>query len=454
MLTRSRTNRLSALSAALVAGLVTLPLVVAFAINPEQTAKTPAKGQQSVGAQAAILRGRVTDEAGAPWAMSRVRVAIPATDMRFVYSSTRHKQLEAKSGASGDYRLEIPGITERTTISIDAMKPGYGRLVGTLRQFGDHRRVDVAPGQVAEASRILKPALYIKGILVDEQGKPISGIQVSANLNFARSSGGIELTASNSDGAFELFNYDVKPEARGTETGKGHVIFSHPDYINGEIADVYALAPKQRDSLRIVIETGYKMTGTVLDVAGKPVPNATIRAVRKDGTHRKATMTDANGKFALRGLSKGLTSLSARALNIKQMALLPMALNSDKNDLEVRLTMISLPTDLKQYSVLGMLLTDATPELKSAYDLRYERGALILDPGKNSDQLKIRELGESDVFWMVGRTRIGTVREFVDQILAETAGQNAEEYRVRVVYASISVRGELNTTRISEAHKG
>ncbi len=52
-----------------------------------------------------------------------------------------------------------------------------------------------------------------------------------------------------------------------------------------------------------------------------------------------------------------------------------MALNSDKNDLEVRLTMISLPTDLKQYSVLGMLLTDATPELKSAYDLRYERGA-------------------------------------------------------------------------------
>ncbi len=84
MLTRSRTNRLSALSATLVAGLVALPLVVAFAIDPEQTGKTPAKGQQSVGAQAAILRGRVTNKAGAPLADVRVRVAIPAADMRFV----------------------------------------------------------------------------------------------------------------------------------------------------------------------------------------------------------------------------------------------------------------------------------------------------------------------------------------------------------------------------------
>ena len=35
---------------------------------------------------------------------------------------------------------------------------------------------------------------------------------------------------------------------------------------------------------------------------------------------------------------------------------------------------------------------------------------------------------------MVGHTRIGSVSEFVSQIVAETAGQNADEYRVRVVY--------------------
>ncbi len=84
------------------------------------------------------------------------------------------------------------------------------------------------------------------------------------------------------------------------------------------------------------------MTGTVLDVAGKPVPNAMIKAIRKDESHRKATMTDANGKFALRGLSEGLTMLTARALDIKQKTYLPMAVKSDKNDLEVRLRPISI----------------------------------------------------------------------------------------------------------------
>ena len=72
MLTQGRTNRLSALSAVLVAGLVALPLVVAFAADPEQTSKTSPKGQQSDGAQTAILRGRVTNEAGAPLANVRV----------------------------------------------------------------------------------------------------------------------------------------------------------------------------------------------------------------------------------------------------------------------------------------------------------------------------------------------------------------------------------------------
>ena len=40
MLAQSRTNRLSALSATLVAGFVALPLVVAFAADPEQTSQT------------------------------------------------------------------------------------------------------------------------------------------------------------------------------------------------------------------------------------------------------------------------------------------------------------------------------------------------------------------------------------------------------------------------------
>ena len=47
---------------------------------------------------------------------------------------------------------------------------------------------------------------------------------------------------------------------------------------------------------------------------------------------------------------------------------------------------------------------------------------------------------------MVGQKRIGSVREFVSQILAETAGQNAEEYSVRVVYTFSTRRIPTGTT--------
>ena len=80
-----------ALSATLVAGLVSVPLVVAFAAGSEQTSKAAPTVQQSVSAQAAILKGRGRNEAGAPLADVRVRVAVPAADLRFVDASTEHK---------------------------------------------------------------------------------------------------------------------------------------------------------------------------------------------------------------------------------------------------------------------------------------------------------------------------------------------------------------------------
>jgi hypothetical protein len=138
--------------------------------------------------------------------------------------------------------------------------------------------------------------------------------------------------------------------------------------------------------------------------------------------------------------------LTARALDIRQQTYLPMALKSDKNDLEVRLKPIELPADLKKHEVLGMQLADVTSELKSTYDLFDHPGALILDPGKDSDRLKIGRLAEGYTFWMVGRTRIGSVREFVSQILDETAGQNADEYTVRVVYNCSTVNGDRSIT--------
>jgi protocatechuate 3,4-dioxygenase beta subunit len=431
MLARIRTNHLNA---ALIAALVTHAMVAAWPAESGQASQAPSGGGTPAQERPAILRGRVTDEAGAPLADVRIRVAIPAADMRFVDLTAGRKVREARSDPKGDYRLELSEITARTTISIDATKPGYRRLAGPLMSRSEAKNVEVGPGTEAEASLVLKPALYVSGTVVDEHGRPIPGVVIAANASSARTSAAIDRIASRPDGSFELFNYPVQRPGFQSGAGKGVVHFSHPDYIARDIDDVYALTPRERETLRIALETGYKVTGTVRDAAGKPVPKAMIKVIRKDGTHRKATLSDANGQFVLRGVSGGLTLLTARAVEIRQNLQLPMALNGDKSDLELRLKPIRWPAGLEGHEVLGMRLTDVTPELKATYDLFGDRGALILDPGKNSDRLKIGRLEEGDVFWMVGRTRVGSVREFVKQILAETAGQDADEYTVRVVY--------------------
>jgi Carboxypeptidase regulatory-like domain len=388
----------------------------------------------------------VTNQAGAPLADVRVRVAIPAADMRFVDASTPHKRLETRTDVGGQYRLEIPGLTERTMVSIDAMKPGYRRLAGTLMSGGDPRDVAVGPGIEAEASLILKPALYCAGVVVDEQGKPIPLVETTSKVVSARAYGFIEVTATNPDGSFEIFGYTARKPGQNASS-KGTVSFVHPDYVDAEVEDIYTMVPEKRGAMRIVLATGYKVTGTVVDAAGRPVPNAMIKAVRKDGTHRKAALTDAKGRFALRGLSPGLTLLSVRALEIKQKIQMPMALNADKTDLDVRLRAMTLPPDLRKYSILGIQLTDVTPEMKSTYDLRNDRGALILDPGKESARLNIGRIAEGCVFSIVGNKRVGSVREFVDQILAETAGKEAAEFSIRVVYSYTRVDSEGSSTQ-------
>src|SRR5262245_44163723 len=131
----------------------------------------------------------------------------------------------------------------------------------------------------------------------------------------------------------------------------------------------------------------------------------------------------------------GQTVLTVRALDLKQKIHLPITLNRDTNDLDVRLQEISLPPNLKSITVLGMKLTDLTPELRAAYDLRDPGGALILDPGSNSERLKIGKLAHGYNFWMAGNTRVANVREFVEQILSETNVQTADQYSVRVVYS-------------------
>jgi Carboxypeptidase regulatory-like domain len=441
MLAQCRATELGTVSGTIVAAVAIFPLVVALAADPGPAGPT-APRDRPVDGKAAVLRGRVIDQAGAPLADVRVRVAIPATDMRLVDYPYPHDQgpevpyklVETRTDAGGAYRVEIDGITGPTKVSLDAMKPGYCRRAGALMNRVDPKEVEVRPGAEAEASMGLRPSLYFRGTVVDERSKPISGVKISGGAFYKNGSAQIERTVTDPDGSFELFCYPYKlPDIAGGG-GRGSVGFTHPDYISNGLDDIYTLAPADRKSVKVVLRSGYKVTGTVTGRTGKPIPRAMVSVGAKVRGSRKATLTDANGKFALRGLREDIIWLRARSLEIKQKAEVPMALSGDKIDLEVRLEPIVVPGGVKSYSVLGMQLADVTPELKAAYDLPFDNGAMILDRGPNPDRLKIGDLAEGDVFYMVGDHRVGSVREFVDRLLAEPGRQIEGERRIYVYY--------------------
>ena len=151
--------------------------------------------------------------------------------MRFVDQKRRicrtdYKLLEARSDAGGNYRLEIPGIAEPTTISIDAMKPGYRRSVGMLMIIRRPEKRRRRAGRDGGSLPDLKPALYFAGTVVNEQGKPIPGVEISANAALGNGSGGVERTTGRPDGTFELFNYPLKTEDFGKMIGKGSSVSS------------------------------------------------------------------------------------------------------------------------------------------------------------------------------------------------------------------------------------
>jgi beta-lactamase regulating signal transducer with metallopeptidase domain len=397
------------------------------------------------------ISGRITDQAGKPIADALVRVVTPATDMRFV-DEEMEGMYEGRTDKDGRYEIKLEGIEEPTTVSVDALAPGYQRLSSQLQMYRERVVRDVGPGENADASFTMEPGLYVKGIVVDEAGQPIANVRVGANTNryglidgMERivSSGGVERTRGREDGTFEVFNFLVEPLAMDGQPEKGMIIFGHKDYVPYHIVDVYALSDEERTNLRIVLPTGSQATGRVVDAEGQPVPNVLIEVLEAKLKNRdKATTTDADGKFQFKGLEKQDALIRVHAMNLRQKATVPVNLNEDQLNLEIRLEPLSIAEEPQGIEVLGMKLTDITPELRDRYDLgKHDKGALILDPGIDSARLGVGELREGYHFWLAGKddnedeNYVTSVREFLEALLKEAEKPATKESGCRVVYS-------------------
>lgn len=393
---------------------------------------------------AAILRGHVHNEGGEPLEAVRIRVSIPSTDTRYIYPGARFQRWETQTDANGNYQIEIPAIANSTPCSIDAMKSGYRLPIETLETALDSYQPKLEPGEISESSMTLRPALYFKGIVVDEEGKPIPDAEINANFSDGNA---VERTISGTDGSFELFNFPVTVSNPKT-TGWFSVM--HRNYISARIDDVYSINPNRRNLLKVVLRTGRKASGTVVDTTGKPVPNLLVKAFPSDALNHKAALTDANGKFELQGLADD-ARLSAVAFDLQQKIDPWIPITQDVNDLKIRLQPIKAPANLRTYQILGMTIAEATPELIRAYDSyifgngQHEddfRGVFVIDPGSIPDRVERNQfVRPGSIFFSISGASLqnglasgDAVREFLKQIITNATAREPDGYSLLVAY--------------------
>lgn len=204
------------------------------------------------------------------------------------------------AAADGTYRIEVPADQE-------------ARLAVAARGFL-MAEIAVSPERASRRAPTLalEPALSAAGTVVDEQGRPVAGVELTAEPRptaalppAARRSGGTTRTSAAGSFRMRPLAARVSHELRLAKPGFAPAL-----------AEIPPLDPSRpAPPLRIVLRKGRTGFGHVVDRREKPVAGArtALRPVpgRPDAPRYPAA-TGPDGRFEIRDLPAGLYELTAR----------------------------------------------------------------------------------------------------------------------------------------------
>ena len=239
----------------------------------------------------AALSGRVFDtRTDRP--LAGARVWLETDPSRFV-----------DSGRDGSYRLGVQA--ERWQVArLRAAAPGYLGNDDEGSGYGPPRgRRDVA----------LLPAAFLGGRVVDADGQPIEGAEVTGQTS--RRPSVASFAYSRTDGRFQITIADnVLYQVAASKTG---FLAAHQE--------AAAESGRPKEDIEFVLRPGLPGSGLVVDAGGRPISGAEIqlsapgpethllqmRGHRTEPLHR--TTSDAEGRFTVGNLEPGRLDLSATA---------------------------------------------------------------------------------------------------------------------------------------------
>ena len=220
----------------------------------------------------------------------------------------------AESGELGEFRLrDVRAGAASVTVSVSA--PGHVT-----------RRLEVAPpppGTFRSGLDVVLPeAVSVRGVIAHERGVPFADVEVML-LGEDEVGPGTFVTRTQPDGAFALeglpegrFDLVVRIDDERAQLA-GAPEATAETWVRG-----LELAGEEPRELRVAIEDGQRLRGSVLDEAGRPLANHLVvaRAARAPPCDPAAwspvssTETDSRGAFELRRLQPGPWELTVEGL--------------------------------------------------------------------------------------------------------------------------------------------
>ena len=207
---------------------------------------------------AGTIRGVVLDDDDLPVP----GVVVTATDL--MRAGVREDELpRTETGEDGAFLL---GALAEGIYRVELKPPAARNQI--------HDRIEVFPGETTDLGR-LRPesGTSISGRLVDRDDEPISGIRVAALREIQHTRRRERTTTSGDDGRFTL---------RGLTAG-AHEIRAEPE-------ETYLEATEELDApasgVRLELERGAIVRGTVRASDGSPLQNVVVKALREDDRGR------------------------------------------------------------------------------------------------------------------------------------------------------------------------
>ncbi len=224
----------------------------------------------------------------------------------------------ATTNEKGELAIRFDKPPASLTLMVET--PGFGPYYA---KWGSENQLANLPPQFTMS---LDKGWTVGGIVRDEDGNPIQGVNISPSIVLKRRPGVTSEIHSGTDfktNADGSWKYESVPDSKNELT----LEFAHPDFQpmwHTVPRDGYELKPTSPLGI-VTLKKGISVRGTITDDAGTPIQGALVRT-KFNNNVRKAT-TDAQGKYVLKGcppsMARIVVSAQGKALNKQDVRVEP-----------------------------------------------------------------------------------------------------------------------------------